>query len=76
LGNVVGPVVGGLLQAAFGIRSVFFVTGALLFVVAICAHRLVENPKRGAAAVPVAVDGSAAAQVMSHGSTMVQEPGV
>jgi len=46
MGNVVGPVAGGLLQAAFGIRSVFFVTGTLLLAVAICSNWLVREPER------------------------------
>ena len=44
MGNVVGPVAGGLLQAAFGIRSVFFVTGGLLLAVAVCSNWLVREP--------------------------------
>lgn len=46
MGNVVGPVAGGVLQAAFGIRSVFFVTGTLLLAVAICSNWLVREPER------------------------------
>ncbi len=46
LGNVVGPLAGGMLQAAFGIRSIFFVTGGLLLAVAVCSHWLVREPAR------------------------------
>lgn len=44
LGNLAGPVAGGLLQAALGIRSVFFITGAMLLVVAFAAGLLVKDP--------------------------------
>jgi MFS transporter, DHA1 family, multidrug resistance protein len=46
IGNVLGPMAGGLLQALFGIRSIFFVTGTLLFAVAICSNWLVRDPER------------------------------
>jgi MFS transporter, DHA1 family, multidrug resistance protein len=50
MGNVVGPVAGGLLQAAFGIHSIFFLTGGLLFAVALCSNWLVREPGRTVAA--------------------------
>ena len=37
---------GFLMQAAFGIRSVFFITGAMLLLVGIAANRLVQEPSR------------------------------
>lgn len=73
LGNVIGPLAGGVLQAAFGIRSVFFVTGALLFVVGVLAYRIIQSPGRGAA-VPLAADSRlATAGVSSHGP-VIQGP--
>jgi DHA1 family multidrug resistance protein-like MFS transporter len=44
LGNLVGPIAGGVLQAALGIRSVFFITGTLLLIVGVAAGLLVKDP--------------------------------
>lgn len=45
-GILVGPVLGGLLAHAFSIRQTFFITGALLLIVAVASVTLVQEAPR------------------------------
>jgi len=44
MGNLIGPIAGGVLQLALGMRSVFFLTGILLLFVGLTANWLVREP--------------------------------
>ena len=44
LGNVAGPISGGLLAASLGMRPVFFFTAALLISVTFAARKLIDEP--------------------------------
>ena len=43
IGNVLGPISGGVLAAAVGIRPVFLFTASLLIAVTICASRMIQE---------------------------------
>lgn len=49
LGNLIGPLLGGSMAAAYGIRSVFYITMSLLFVnaVVVTLNRRLQNVRRG-----------------------------
>ncbi|HSR13353.1 MAG TPA: MFS transporter, partial [Thermodesulfobacteriota bacterium] len=49
LGNVIGPISGGFLGAAVGMRSLFFLTAALLVAVTLTAARMIREPEEKAA---------------------------
>ncbi len=46
LGNIIGPVLGGLISGLAGISSVFFVTGSLFFLAFIIVYLLNKLPKQ------------------------------
>lgn len=48
LGNMLGPLVGGALAGVFGLRAVFFLSGAVFFVVLLALWPRIEEPERGA----------------------------
>ncbi len=48
MGNMMGPLVGGALAGVFGIRAVFFLSGAVFFVVLLGLWPRIEEPERGA----------------------------
>lgn len=43
VGNMAGPLIGGILSAAFGLRAIFFITTGMIFLV-LCWHRRM-NPQ-------------------------------
>jgi DHA1 family multidrug resistance protein-like MFS transporter len=43
VGNMAGPLIGGILSAAFGLRAIFFITTGMIFLV-LCWHRRM-NPR-------------------------------
>ncbi|MDY3982491.1 MAG: MFS transporter [Veillonellaceae bacterium] len=45
VGNVVGPLLGGLVEAAIGMRPVFWVSGVILFIVTAVVAVMVKEPK-------------------------------
>ena len=44
IGNVLGPISGGFLAAAIGMRAVFLFTASLLLAVTLCASRMIHEP--------------------------------
>jgi DHA1 family multidrug resistance protein-like MFS transporter len=46
LGNAVGPIAGGIVAASFGMRPLFFCTGALLIGTAVAARRMIPGAAR------------------------------
>lgn len=48
-GNVIGPLVGGLLSTYFGMRSSFFVAGTLLTIITLIFYFYIPEPPRGPA---------------------------
>ena len=44
LGNVIGPISGGVLAASLGMRPLFFFTAALLIAVTFGARRIIQEP--------------------------------
>ena len=45
LGNVFGPISGGFLAAPLGMRTIFFITGALLIAVTFTSRKLIHEPR-------------------------------
>ena len=45
-GNLVGPLIGGVLPPLIGIRSTFFCAGAVIFVAFLCTLTLIKEEKR------------------------------
>lgn len=56
LGNLMGPLLGGVIAAAFGHRSIFFVSAAVLFGILIFLMPRIREPER-LVALPPAVEG-------------------
>ncbi len=57
LGNMLGPLVGGVLAGVFGLRAVFFVSGAVFFVVLFGLWPRIEEPGHGAGTpIPMRVE--------------------
>jgi DHA1 family multidrug resistance protein-like MFS transporter len=50
LGNMLGPLVGGAMAGVFGLRTVFFVSSAVFFLILFALWPRIEEPARG---VPV-----------------------
>jgi DHA1 family multidrug resistance protein-like MFS transporter len=48
-GNMAGPLIGGILSAALGLRAIFFITTGMIFLV-LCWHRRMNPGKDGPAA--------------------------
>ncbi len=75
LGNVIGPLAGGALQAVFGFRSIFFVTGTLLFLVAVAVFKVVQDPRGLRPALPETENGgpNGAARIQAAESVTAYE---
>ena len=57
LGNMLGPLVGGVVAGVFGLRAVFFVSGAVLFFILFGLWPRIEEPEHGAGSpIPVRVE--------------------
>ena len=59
-GNLVGPLLGGLLPPLIGIRATFFACGAVIFVAFLATLTLIREEKRPASSKATRVAGSAA----------------
>jgi MFS family permease len=70
LGNLVGPLVGGAVAGAFGLRVVFFVSAATFAVLLAGLYPRVREPERvapGAAGPGAAMPGAAAPGAVTPG---------
>jgi len=56
LGNLMGPLLGGVIAGAFGLRSIFFVSTAVFLAIAVFLLPRIQEPERHAAPPP-AVEG-------------------
>ncbi len=45
VGNVIGPLIGGIVEAAIGMRPLFYITGVVLFILTAVVAFFVEEPK-------------------------------
>lgn len=45
VGNIIGPLMGGLVEAAIGMRPVFYFAGIVLFIVSVVTYFFVKEPK-------------------------------
>jgi len=54
LGNLMGPLLGGVIAAAFGLRSIFFVSTAVFLAILVFLFPRIQEPERHVSPPPVA----------------------